>query len=275
MLQDFAPGHFENAFEYRVSQVGDTLLVFREDKALLQVEDGILTFPKLGDLPGVAAEDCRSLFSLDGEHFSMPRAYEQEPTEGYCYYPVSAYRGFRPIQRLFPCAVAGSLHRWYRDNRFCGRCGKELEDSKTERALVCPDCGKIVYPKICPAVIVGVRDRERILLTKYAGRAFTNYALIAGFCEIGESAEETVHREVLEEVGVRVKNLQFYKSQPWVFTDTMLMGFFCDLDGTDSITLQESELAVGQWVRREDVPEDTGHLSLTAEMMEQFRLGNA
>lgn len=179
------------------------------------------------------------------------------------------------MERLFPCAVAGSLNRWYRDNRFCGRCGAPLEDSRTERALVCPACGRVVYPKICPAVIVAVRNGERLLLTRYAGRAIKNYALIAGFNEIGETIEDTVRREVFEETGVHVKNLQYYKSQPWVFTDTLLMGFYCDLDGDSHITLQESELSEGTWVRREDLPEDTAHLSLTGEMIDRFRRGLA
>ena len=150
-----------------------------------------------------------------------------------------------------------------------------MEKSKIERAMVCPSCGNTVYPKICPAVIVAVHDGERLLLTRYKDRPIKHYALVAGFNEIGESIEETVHREVLEETGVRVKNLKFYKSQPWVFTDTLLMGFFCDLDGADEIRLQESELSVGVWVPRGELPEDTEKLSLTGEMIEQFRLGLA
>ena len=84
-----------------------------------------------------------------------------------------------------------------------------------------------------------------------------------------------MRREVFEETGVHVKNLQYYKSQPWVFTDTLLMGFYCDLDGDSHITLQESELSEGTWVRREDLPEDTAHLSLTGEMIDRFRRGLA
>ncbi|MEA4966228.1 MAG: NAD(+) diphosphatase [Oscillospiraceae bacterium] len=275
MIQEIGPRCYHNEFEQRAAQTGDTLLAFREEKALLRVENGVLTLPKLGEISGVTPEACRSLFSVDGEYFSMPREDGPEAPEGYAYFAARQYRDFRPMDRLFPCAIAGSLYRWYRDNRFCGRCGEPLADSEAERALVCPRCGEILYPKICPAVIVAVRNGERLLLTKYAGRTFKNYALIAGFSEIGESIEETVHREVLEEVGVRVKNLQFYKSQPWVFTDTLLMGFYCDLDGPDTITLQESELAVGVWVPREELPEDIGHVSLTGEMIEQFRLGLA
>ena len=79
-------------------------------------------------------------------------------------------------------------------------------------------------------MIVGVTDGDEILLTKYAGRAFTKYALIAGFAEIGESIEDTVRREVMEEVGLKVKNLRYYKSQPWSFSDTLLMGFFVQVE---------------------------------------------
>lgn len=275
MVQNILPHVYHNEFQLRAAEAGDLLFICRDDEILLKVEDGNLSLPTLGELPGVEPTDCRSLFSVDRRWFSMLREGSLEPADGYAYYNVRQYREFRPMDRLFPVAIAGSLNRWYRDNRYCGRCGAKLEDSTTERALCCPACGRVVYPKICPAVIVAVRKGDYLLLTRYKGRSIKTYALIAGFNEIGETIEDTVHREVLEEVGVRVKNLQYYKSQPWVFTDTLLMGFFCDLDGDDHITLQESELSLGTWVHRSELPEDTAHLSLTAEMIEQFRLGLA
>ena len=98
-------------------------------------------------------------------------------------------------------------------------------------------------------------------------------ALIAGFAEIGETIEETVHREVMEEVGIRVKNLRFYKSQPWCFTDTLLFGFFCDLDGEDTLRVDHEELATARWISRDEVPEDVEKVSLTMEMMTLFKEG--
>ena len=109
------------------------------------------------------------------------------------------------------------------------------------------------------------RSGDRLLLTRYRGRPFKKYALIAGFNEIGETIEQTVHREVLEEAGVRVKNLRFYKSQPWVFTDTLLMGFVCELDGSDRITVQESELAEASWHLRSELPQDHSYISPTGD----------
>ena len=111
------------------------------------------------------------------------------------------------------------------------------------------------------------------MLTRYRGRPFKRHALVAGYNEIGESIEDTVRREVLEEVGLRVKNLRFYKSQPWTFTDTLLMGFYAELDGDDTITMQEDELSEALWFHRSEIPQDYSAISLTGEMIEMFRQG--
>lgn len=129
------------------------------------------------------------------------------------------------------------------------------------------------YPKICPAVIIGVTDGSRILMSKYAGRAYKKYALLAGFTEIGETAEETVAREVMEEVGLKVKNIRYYKSQPWSFSDTLLLGFYCDLDGDGAVTLDREELALAEWFEREDIPDTASTESLTNEMIMRFKNG--
>lgn len=127
------------------------------------------------------------------------------------------------------------------------------------------------YPKISPAVIVGVTDGNRLLMSKYADREYKKYALIAGYAEIGETIEETVKREVMEEVGLKVKNIRFYKSQPWSFTDTLLLGFYADLDGEDKITLDREELALAEWFDREDIPITERNISLTNEMILHFK----
>ena len=124
-----------------------------------------------------------------------------------------------------------------------------------------------------PAVIVGVTDGNRILMSKYAGRSYKKYALLAGFTEIGETVEETVAREVMEEVGLKVKNIRYYKSQPWAFSDTLLMGFYCDLDGDAEVTLDEEELALAEWFERDEIPVEPSRDSLTNEMIIKFKQG--
>ena len=137
----------------------------------------------------------------------------------------------------------------------------------------CPACGNMIFPRISPAVIVGVTDGDRLLMTQYAGRGYRHYALIAGFTEIGETLEQTVHREVMEEVGLKVKNLRYYKSQPWGVDGNVLMGFYCDLDGGDTIHLDETELSVGEWHHRNTLPIEDDGISLTREMIRTFGEG--
>ena len=117
------------------------------------------------------------------------------------------------------------------------------------------------------------QGREALLLSKYAGRAYTHYALLAGYTEIGETLEQTVHREVMEEVGLQVKNLRYYKSQPWGVDGNVLMGFFCDVDGSNAIHIDENELSMAAWYPRDALPARDDGISLTREMIRIFEEG--
>ncbi len=275
MLQDIGIGRFNNHFTLRAPGPEDVALVYRGDAVWASVRDGALRLPAVGSLPApLAGLTFSYAFSIDGLRYFYADAAEagaELPAEGFL--PSREYRVLAPRDLAFACSVGESLHRWRRNNQFCGCCGARMEASQTERAAVCPACGLTVYPKICPAVIVAVTDGDRLLLTKYRGRAFKRYALVAGFNEIGESIEDTVRREVMEETGLRVGNLRFYKSQPWVVTDSLLMGFFCDLEGADRVTLEEDELSEAAWFPRAELPEDHSNISLTGEMIELFRRG--
>ena len=138
--------------------------------------------------------------------------------------------------------------------------------------MVCPHCGYTAYPRLMPAVIVGVIHEGRLLITRY-DRGFAHNALIAGFTEIGETMEETVAREVMEEAGLEVKNIRYYKSQPWGSANDILMGFYCDVDGSSAITPDRRELKYAAWTLPEDIELQPTDYSLTNEMMKRFKDG--
>jgi NAD+ diphosphatase len=189
------------------------------------------------------------------------------------YLPVYDLREFAPSWQAFAAITGYHLNYWYTHNRYCGACGAKFKHAGSERALLCPGCGYLKYPEIAVAVIVGVSDGDKLLLTRYAGRRYKRFALIAGFVEIGEALEDAVRREVYEEVGVHIKNLRYFASQPWGFSCSLLMGFFAEVDGPTDITLDGRELTEAAWVKREDISADSVNISLTATMMAAFKAG--
>ncbi len=286
MIQDIHPHVFDNQYKLGQEPSGDCLVIhFDKDGAILvkmtSEEDGSnrKIYPRLSDFD-MKPSKLEYLFSMDSDVFFLAEDEEITIPEGFGYERVRNVRKFGDISKksIFEAFTGKQLASWYRNNKFCGRCGSLTKRSDKERAIVCPECGNTIYPRVVPAVIVGVikkgatREQDQILLTKY-NRGISYYALVAGFTEIGETLEETVAREVMEETGLKVKNLRYYKSQPWGVVDDLLAGFYCELDGDDTITRDESELAVAEWCTRDEVVLQPDQLSLTNEMMTRFKEG--
>lgn len=283
MIQDIGQGRYRNEYEPAAPGPDDRVICRRGRELFIKKRENTLVFPTYREVteqfPKLAGTETY-LFKVDEIRYYLFRevgtAAEKMFTDrrfpGFSWENINILRTIGPKEAAFAAVTGFQLAEWYGSRRFCPRCGERLAHDEKERMMRCPSCGQTEYPKISPAVIVGVTNGEKLLLTKYAGRDFKRYALIAGFAEIGETIEETVRREVMEETGVRVKNIRYYKSQPWSFSGTLLMGFFADLDGDDTIRLDEEELSEGVWCTREEVPEDDG-ISLTREMMRVFKCG--
>lgn len=277
MIHDIEPKVFNNKYIPKKAESKDLFLSYRGDSVLIREDKEKLWYPAFSDFANThpdLAEEARFLFAIDEINYFLVEKEDLDHDEGWVYADTNRFRTEPKYWRSFAGAIGWQLNRWYSNHRYCSRCGSPMKSSEKERMLYCESCGFNAYPVISPCVIVAVHDNNRLLLTKYAGRAYTRFALIAGFVEIGESLEQAVHREVMEEVGLKVKNLRFYKSQPWPFTDTLLAGFYAELDGPDNVTLDEDELETAVWMEREEVPPNELNISLTAEMMDNFRLGN-
>ena len=276
MIQDIEPRKFNNSFANKKAASEDLFLAYDGDSVLIREDRDKLWYPSFLDFETEypqLQDNAQFLFSIDEINYFLVNEKGLDAKEGWIYASTGRFRTEEKYWRSFAGVVGWQLNRWYENHGFCSSCGKPMKRSEKERMLYCEHCGFQVYPTISPCVIVAVHDGERLLMTKYAGRAYTNYALITGFAEIGESLEQTVHREVLEEVGLKVKNIKYYKSQPWPFTDTILAGFYAELDGDDTITLEEDELSLGVWLDRADIPPAERNISLTSEMQEVFRTG--
>lgn len=276
MIHDIEPRIFNNKFKNKKAEPHDLFLSYDGDTVLVREDKDKLWYPSFSDFEKEyphLIDDAQFLFTIDDINYYLVDEKGLDSIEGWTYATTNRFRTELKYWRSFAGAVGWQLNRWYSNHQFCSKCGKTMKCSEKERMLYCESCGFQTYPTISPCVIVAVHDGNRLLLTKYAGRAYNRYALVAGFAEIGESLEQTVHREVKEEVGLKVKNLKYYKSQPWPFTDTLLAGFYAELDGDDTIILEEDELALGVWVNKEDIPPAELNISLTSEMMEAFRTG--
>ena len=172
---------------------------------------------------------------------------------GYVRLPIRAYIAAHSAEDVGQVSRAKALLEWRQNTRFCGRCGARLKDDEKQTARVCPDCGQIIFPRIEPCVIVLVHREGKILLAKHVQRNQDIYACIAGFVEAGETIEQAVEREIMEETHIRVKNIRYFGSQSWPFPSQLMLAFNADYDGGD-INLQVEEIADAQWFDPEHCP---------------------
>jgi NAD+ diphosphatase len=153
-----------------------------------------------------------------------------------------------PVDEANLVAQARALVLWHRSQQYCGRCGalSRAESGGNTRVCIGPECGIRIFPRVDPAIIVLVSDRDRCLLGRQPNWPEGRYSTIAGFVEPGESLEDAVQREVLEETNVSVHNIRYHSSQPWPFPSSLMLGFTADAL-TDGIALNDGELVDAQW----------------------------
>lgn len=270
MIQDIFPSKLHNQYKHVDMGPEDTLIIFNGDGRICLGDKGEdILFPEGKD---ITTGETVYLFSLDDKRFFLSLDAVSYEKEGFHFYSIREVRDRFSGKEVFAVFTAYHLWKWYSDNVFCGKCGERLKLYDKERALICPKCGNIIYPRINPAVIVGVIKGDSILITRYR-TGFSHNALVAGFTEIGETFEETVEREVMEETGVKVRNIRYYKSQPWGMAQDILVGYYCDAEPDSEISMDEGELKYAEWVKREDIVLQPNNLSLTNEMMKQFKDG--
>jgi NAD+ diphosphatase len=161
------------------------------------------------------------------------------------------------------------VNDWYISHRFCGRCGCETQIDEKDMMLKCPSCGQVHYPRIAPAIIVAIRNADKLLMAKHSYHDNIRYALIAGFVEPGEAIEEAVKREVLEEVGIKIKNLEYKRSQSWPFPNSLMLGFTAEYESGD-IKVDGDEILKAKWFKKDEIIRYGSDISISDWLIQDF-----
>jgi len=181
---------------------------------------------------------------------------------------VSAMSGDQDLFLL--AGNANHILHWSNVNQFCGRCGGKTENAKEERAKICPACHNMIFPRISPATITAIIKEDKILLAHNQKFRKDLYSLIAGFVEPGETLEQCVRREIMEEVGLKVKNIQYFSSQPWPFPDSLMFAFTAEYESGD-IKADQIEILDAGWFAADELPVIPSTDSIAGKMIRWFR----
>ncbi|MDD3212664.1 MAG: NAD(+) diphosphatase [Eubacteriales bacterium] len=275
MLINLQPEKFSLLYDHNPCDEDDTVLLFYQGNILLKDSGDGGRFPLWRQVAGLCEDAVPAhLFTQDNRRYFYVRAEHVEAApEGYSFQSVRAFRTLQPEVDGFLLNAANHLTAWYGTHRYCGVCAGKMLPAPVERALICESCGHVVYPVISPAVIVALTDDDRILLARNANGVFRHFSLLAGYVEVGETAEQAVKREIMEEVGLNVRNIRYLASQPWGLSQSMMIGFHAELDGDAKITLQVSELAEARWYSRSELAPMDNTASIAFEIIERFRTG--
>ncbi|WP_241116971.1 NAD(+) diphosphatase [Achromobacter xylosoxidans] len=242
--------------------------VFRRDELL--VEEATSVLPDL-DACGRAGLGADALQPVWATPDSPARAAHVEPgieaPRGYAFKKLRSLFGVLDEECMALAGRAYQIAEWARTHRFCGACGTPTTRVSGEFCQRCPACGFSAYPRISPAMMVLIRKGDSILLARHTANAAGRYTALAGFVEPGESIEQTVHREVLEEVGLRVGNLKYFGSQSWPFPHSLMVAYTAEYVSGE-IRVQEDEIADARWFGPGDpMPEIAARISIAGSLI--------
>jgi NAD+ diphosphatase len=184
-------------------------------------------------------------------------------------FPVRDLYGKIPEDLFWLAGRAYHISTWDCHTLYCGSCGTPTENMIEQRAKLCPKCRQLIFPRISPAIIVAIVKDNQILLARNRNLPADLYTVIAGFVEPGESLEECLQREVKEEVGIAVKHIRYFGSQPWPFPDSLMIAFTAEYAGGE-ITVDGDEIIEAKWFTTDHLPQIPGRISVARKLIDWF-----
>ncbi len=264
---------FEPAFKLPSAVSAEAFwFVYQRDRLLLKRNNRTCHIPDTGDLKHSDLSPTRKQYlgTLNGRECyaaELPDIYPD--LDGFDLVGLRETFGRLDEELIWIAGRANQLIDWNRNHQFCGQCGHPTKDRPAERAKVCPSCGLVNYPRLSPAVIVAVIRNDELLLA--SNRRFKSgfFSVLAGFVEPGETLEECVAREIREEVGICVKNIRYFGSQPWPFPNSLMVGFFADYD-SGKINVNRSEIVEAGWFRADNLPAIPPRITIARHLIDWF-----
>jgi len=230
--------------------------IFRGGELLVREADLSLPDPTVRVAIGIPPEQTFPVGLLNDDYCCAAWVDKQTAAhEGFAFTNLRRLFGAMDEPLLAVAARASQIAEWARTHRYCGACATATIRVEGERCFKCPACGHVTYPRISPAMMVLIKRGDAILLARHTASPTQRFTALAGFLEAGESIEEAVHREVFEEVGLRIKNLHYFGSQSWPFPHSLMIAFTADYAGGE-IVVDRTEIAEARWFGPGDeVPE--------------------
>ena len=246
--------------------------VFHENELLVKPRDNSDLIPRSRDLKEckIFPNHRQYLGTLDGlQCFAAELAPASRLPDALSLNGLRELFGRMEEDLIWIAGRANQLVQWNRSHQYCGACGHPTEDSSEERAKICPQCGLMNYPRISPAVIVAVLKGNQILLANNKRFKTGYYSVLAGFVEPGENLEECVQREVFEEVGITLKNIRYFGSQPWPFPNSLMIAFTAEY-AAGEINASQSEIVDAGWFSADSLPSIPPRITIARHLIDWY-----
>ena len=246
--------------------------IFNQDKMLVDIINSKIKIPHVKSLDELNISPVRTQYfgTLQGNPcYSAEVAPQTNAPEEMIFRDLRSLYDALEEDIFLLAGKAFQIVNWDKTHQFCGKCGTPTETMENEMAKICPECGFISFTRISPAVITAIIKDEQILMAKHVRTSGNMYGLIAGFVEAGETLKEAVEREIMEEVGLKVKNINYFGSQPWPFPNSLMVGFTADYESGE-INVDGNEITDAAWFEADKLPNMPSKMSIARELIDWY-----